>query len=154
MAVSETSPSVTAFFESYRRAFDGLDAAAIAEHFAYPGHMTSDTGQILLVPITAKPEWTTQIERLLGMYRAIGFSSARIVNLIPTQLSPRLVQAQVYWALYDAGERLLYDFPVLYTLVSMKDRLLISAISHNEIVRYQECVARLQSQHRPGSSSR
>lgn len=153
MTVRETAPSVTAFFESYRLAFEHLDALAIAEHFVYPSHITSDTGQIVLIPIAAQPVWTAQIEQLLGMYRAIGFSSARVLNLAPTELSPRLVQALVHWALYDSGGRLLYDFQALYTLAKINDTLHISAIAHTEVVHYRACVVRLQSQPTRGGGS-
>ncbi len=153
MPGSVTSPSVTAFFESYRLAFERLDAPAIAEHFAYPSHITSDTGQIVLIPIAAQPEWTAQIAHLLDMYRAIGFRSARILNLAPTALSPRLVQARVHWALDDGGGCPLYDFQALYTLATISDTLRITAISHNELVRYRAYVARLPSQQTRGAGS-
>jgi hypothetical protein len=151
--VSETSPSVTAFFESYRLAFERLDAPAIAEHFAYPSHITSDIGQIVLISSVAQTEWIAQIEQLQGMYRAIGFRSARVLNLALTELSARLVQALVHWALYDGGKRLLYDFQALYTLAQINDTLRISAIAHNEMVRYREAVARLQLPQTHGAGS-
>ena len=54
--------------------------------------MTSDTGQIVLVAIAARSEWIAQIEQLLGMYGGIGFRSARILNMVSSALSSRLVQ--------------------------------------------------------------
>lgn len=70
------------------------------------------------------------------------FGSARILNLVPTALSPRLVQVPVHWELLDpAGERL-YDFQALYTLAEIEDALRITAIAHNEIRRYREYLAR------------
>jgi len=114
--LSGTKRAVNAFFESYRAAFERLDAPAIADHFAYPGHITSDTGEIVLVPITTKHEWIGQIERLLTMYRAVGFASARALKVDATELSPRLVQTLVHWAPYDDAARLLYEFEATYTL--------------------------------------
>src|SRR5947208_847101 len=101
MTLNETTQSVNAFFESYRIAFERLDAPAIADHYAYPSHITSDTGAIVLVPITGQQDWIGKIEQLLAMYRAIGFCSARVLTLAPTELSPRLAQAMVHWALHD-----------------------------------------------------
>ena len=53
----ETASSVKGFFEGYRGAFERLDAGAIADHFAYPSHVTSDSDQISLVPVAEKPDW-------------------------------------------------------------------------------------------------
>ena len=143
--------SVTGFFESYRIAFERLDASAIADHFAYPSHITSDSGETVLTPVVTKPDWTRQIEQLLAMYRAIGFASARILNLAVTELSPRLVQAVVEWTLQDTTGSLLYSFQAAYTLAKIDDAVRISAIAHNEIPKYRECLARLEAQRPPRS---
>ncbi len=131
MTLSETVHSVDAFFESYRTAFERLDAPAIADHFAYPSHITGEAGEIVLVSVPGRQEWIGKIEQLLAGYRAIGFGSARVLDLAPTELSPRLVQAMVHWALYDGAGRMLYDFQAAYTLVKIDDMLRISAIAHN-----------------------
>lgn len=153
MSLSETAESLNAFLESYRIAFEQMDAPAIAEHFAYPSHVTSDTGEIVLIPIADKSDWIGQIERLLDMYRAIDFGSARVLDLAPTELSPRLVQAILHWELQDSMGRSLYDFQAVYTLVKISDALRIAAISHNEIPRYREALARLQSQRALGGDA-
>lgn len=145
MTLGETAENVNAFFESYRAAFERLDAPAIADHFAYPSHITSDTGEIVLNPIPAKQDWIGEIEQLLGMYGAIGFGSARVVNLALTEISPRLVQAVVHWELRDGEGGSLYDFQAMYTLAEIDGALRISAIAHNEIPRYRECLARLRN---------
>jgi hypothetical protein len=145
---SETAPSVSAFFESYRTAFERLDAPAIADYYTYPGHMTSDTGKIVLIPIAAKLEWIGQIEQLLGTYRAIGFSCAHILDLVATELSPRLIQAILHWRLHDGAGRVLYDFEATYTLAKINGTLRIAALSHNEIPRYRAYLAQHQSQRR------
>ncbi len=48
---SLSEAGVQRFFTSYRAAFEQSDAAAIAGHFAYPCHITSDAGEIVLMPI-------------------------------------------------------------------------------------------------------
>jgi hypothetical protein len=148
----ETAPGVNAFFESYRAAFERFDAPAIADHFAYPSHVTSDTGEIVLMAVAGRQDWIAQVERLIGMYRAIKVSSARVLDLVTTELSPRLIQARIHWALHDGAGRDLYDFDAIYTLASINGALRITAISHNEIPRYRACLARLQGQHTPGTS--
>lgn len=144
--MSETTQSVNAFFDSYRAAFERLDAAAIADQFAYPSHITSDQGEIALAPIASKQDWLGQIKQLLDGYRRIGVRSARVRSLESTELSPRVFQAIVNWELYDDIGRLLYDFQAMYTLAKTSETLHITAISHNEIPRYLECLKRLQSE--------
>ena len=141
---SEITPGVSTFFASYRAAFERFDAPAVARHFAYPCHVTSDTGTIALSTIASLEEWIGKIERLLGMYRAIGVSSARVLDLAATELSPRLVQAIVHWELHDDAGQLLYDFEAAYTLVEIDGELRIAAIAHDEIPRYRACLARLR----------
>ncbi len=144
--MSKPLPGVNAFMESYRAAFERLDAPAIADHFAYPSHITSDTGEIVLIPVAAKYDWIGKLEQLLGMYRAIGVTSARVLDLAATELSPRLFLAILHWELYDGSGRSLYDFEATYTLAEIDGILRIAAISHNEIPRYRACIARLQAQ--------
>jgi len=147
----ETTPSVNAFFESYRAAFERFDAPAIVDHFAYPSHVTSDTGETVLMAVAGRQDWIVQIERLIGMYRAIAVSSARMLDVVVTELSPRLVQACVRWGLYDGAGNNLYEFDAIYTLAAINGALRITAISHNEIPRYQACRARLQSHRATGA---
>ena len=146
MPATDFHAQISAFFDSYRTAFERQDAAAIADHFSYPGHVTSDAGEIVLVPITNRQEWIGKLEQLLGMYRAIAVSSARVLNLVLTEISPRLVQAHLHWALDNAAGERLYDFEAIYTLTQSNDAFHITAIAHNELPRYQACYARLKGQ--------
>lgn len=131
-----SAANVNVFFESYRVAFERLDAPAIAGHFAYPGHITSDGGgPIIVTTIVTKQDWTHQIEQILSMYRKIGFSSARILDMATTTISERLVQVFVRWSLFDRGGRNLYDFEAVYTLANMNGNLRITAIAHNEMLK-------------------
>jgi hypothetical protein len=140
---SNLQAEVEEFFGSYRQAVERRDAANIADHFAYPAHVTSDVGTVALVPVTSKADWTKTIEDLLGMYRKIGFHSA-VLQVTVTELSSLLVQGRVHWVLNDAAGALLYDFDATYTLGRFDHRLKIaSAVSHDEIPRYRACVARL-----------
>ena len=146
MPTTDLHSSISAFFDSYRSAFERQDAAAIADHFVYPGHVTSDAGEIVLVPITNRQEWIGKVEQLLGMYRAIGVGSARVLDLKLTEISPQLLQAHIHWALYTAvGERL-YDFEATYTVTNSGGVFHIAAIAHNEMPQYQACYARLKAQ--------
>jgi hypothetical protein len=145
MVSSEPVPNVEAFFQSYRTAFERSDARAITDLFAYPSHVTSDTGEIGLLPIVAEDQWIGQIEGLLGMYSRIGVASALVLELGVTPLSPRLYQASVHWAIHDAAGDMLYRFEATYTLAEIDGALRITALAHNEVPQLRACLARQQS---------
>ena len=146
MTTNDLHAQINAFFYSYRTSFEHQDAAAIADHFSYPGHVTSDTGEIALAPITNRQEWIGKVEQLLGMYRAIGVGSARVLDLVLTEISPRLLQAHIRWALHTAAGEHLYDFEAIYTVAQTAGAFHIAAIAHNEQPQYQACYARLRAQ--------
>ena len=141
--MTDTRTTVTAFFASYRAAFEGADATAIVDHFAFPCHVTSEAREVTLTAIASRGEGLRMVEQLLAMYRTIGVHSARPLDLAVSEISPRLAQALVRWGLYDAAGDLLYAFEAAYTLASIEGALRISALAHNEIPRYRECLARL-----------
>ncbi len=147
MPTSDLHSTLSTFFDSYRSAFERQDAAAIADHFAYPGLVTSDAGEITLVPITNRQEWLGRLEQLLGMYRIIKVGSARILDLTLTEISPRLVLAHIHWSLHTPAEEHLYDFEAVYTLAQTAGAFHITAIAHNEMPHYQAYVTRLKAQH-------
>src|SRR5512141_668743 len=61
-AMTDLKTSINAFFDSYRAAFERRNVGDIADHFAYPGFVTSDAGEITLVPITNRQEWLGKLE--------------------------------------------------------------------------------------------
>jgi hypothetical protein len=146
MPTNDLHSHISAFFDSYRTAFERQDAEAIADHFAYPGLVTSDAGEIALVPITTRQEWIGQLEQLLGMYRAINVGTAHVLDLTVTEISPRLVQARLHWVLQAAAGERLYDFLAIYTVAQTDGAFHITALAHNEMPQYQACYARLKAQ--------
>jgi hypothetical protein len=140
--VDPASKRAAAFFDSYGAAFEQQDADAIADQFAYPCHMTSDTGEVELTAIPSHEERRGQVERLLSVYRTMGVRSARILQMTSSDLSPRVAQTLIHWALRDASGSELYDFHALYTLVEVGGVLRIAAIAHDEVPRAQEFMAR------------
>ena len=146
MSANESPVTVAALFESYRSAFERQDALAIAEHYAFPMLSTIDTGKIAVTPVASKAELSSQLERLLAMYRAIGVGSARILKLSSLEFSPRLAQVSVEWELCGGSGELLYGFQAAYTVGLIDGALRITGVAHNEIPRYRECLARLQSE--------
>jgi hypothetical protein len=139
---------VMRFFESYRDAFGRKDAEAIADHFAYPAHVASDAGQVMLSPVSSRREWRSQVEQLLQMYQQIDFHVARVLAVSVKGLSTRLLQAAVRWALDDTHGKLLYDFEAIYTLGHFGNGWKIVAMSHNELPRFWAC---LEARHTPST---
>lgn len=142
---SDLAPNVDALFQSYRTAFERSDTPAITRHFAYPGHITSDIGDIVLTPVAAEDQWTGQVEQLLSAYARIGVASAVVLEMAATEISPRLCQAVLHWALNDAAGDTLYRFEATYTLAEIDGALRITALAHNELPRLRPCLARQQS---------
>jgi hypothetical protein len=141
--LTEPAPAVQAFFDSYRTAFERSDARAIAGHFAYPCQLTSDADEIVLASVASQEQWIGMIEQLVGSYRRIGVSSARIVEFAATQLSPRLHHAVVRWLLHDGDGNVLYGFDAAYTLAEIGDELRITALAHNELPQLRTYLASL-----------
>ena len=143
--MTDTRTTVTAFFASYRAAFEGADATAIVDHFAFPCHVTSEAREVTLTAITSRREGLRLVEQLLDRYRHVGVVSARPLALTASEISPRLAQALVRWGLYDGAGDLLYAFEAAYILARIEGALRISALAHNEIQRYRACLARVTS---------
>jgi uncharacterized protein (DUF1330 family) len=137
MRTEKITPKVSTFFESYRSAFQRLDAEAIADLFVYPVHITGDDEQITPETIGSRDEWVGRLRQLLRGYRAMGFSTAHILDLTVIELSPRLFQAAVDWDLRDGAEASLYAFRAVYTLAEIGQNLRIAAIAHNELPRFR-----------------
>ena len=137
--------TAAAFFESYRKAFAHGEAAAILDHFAFPCHITSEAQEVALTYLPSREEGLRMVGQLLAMYRDIDVKAARVLDLTAIEVSPRLQLALVHWGLDDVGGARVYAFEASYTLASFNDALRITAIAHNEILRYRECLARIRS---------
>ena len=133
------------FFESYRAAFARGDVAAIIDHFAFPCHITSEAREVTLTSITGREEGSCMVEQLLAMYREVDVATARVLKLDAIEVSPRLLLALVHWSLDDATGARVYAFQASYTLAGFDEVLRITAIAHNEVLRYRECLAQIKS---------
>jgi len=134
-----------AFFESYRAAFAHGDVAAILDQFAFPCHITSEAREVTLTPIASREEGARMVGQLLAMYRDVGVTTARVLELDATGVSPRLIVALVHWSLDDATGARVYAFEASYTLARFDEVLRITAIAHNEVLRYRERLAQIRS---------
>jgi ketosteroid isomerase-like protein len=141
MTSSETATGIHALIESYRTAFERLDAAAIADHFVYPCHITGDAEEIALIPMATRQDCIAAVQKVLAMHRQLGAPSGRIHDLSITELSPRLAQASLRMEALDSAARTLYDFESTYTLAKIQGAWRIAAIAHNQIPRLLACLA-------------
>src|SRR5712691_6158746 len=93
MTSNETAAAVRALLESYRDAFEQLDAAAIADHFAYPSHISSAADEVALIQLSNSGDCLAAVEKVLAMHRELEAPSGSIHDLSIVELSPRLTQA-------------------------------------------------------------
>ncbi len=56
MTSGKSNGGVHAFFKSYCASFETLNVDAIADHFAYPSHITSDAEEVALIPIANRQD--------------------------------------------------------------------------------------------------
>jgi hypothetical protein len=128
------------FLDAYQRAFEALDAPAIADLFLYPSHVTSDAGEVEVRAIPSREEWLPQVERLVGAYRAVGVRSAEARAVDSVTLTPLLTQVRVRWGLVDEVGDTIYEFDAAYTLAGIAGDFRIAALAHNELPRLRAAV--------------
>ena len=133
--------TAAAFFASYRAAFADGDVAAILDHFAFPCHITGEAREVTLTPVASREEGARMVGHLLEMYRDVGIAAPRVLELATIEVSPRLLVALVHWSLDDATAARVYAFDAAYTLASFDGMLRVTAIAHNEVLRYRESLA-------------
>src|ERR1700738_4844346 len=145
MTSNETVPAVRALLESYRDAFERLDAAAIADHYAYPSHIASDADEIVLLQLSNRQDCLAAVEKVVAMHRELEAPSGSIRNLSIVELSPRLTQAYLTMEVHDRAGGMLYDFEAVYTLADTRAEGRTAPIAHNQIPRLLKCLARRQA---------
>jgi hypothetical protein len=140
--LTTSQSTVAAFFEQYSKAFSAHDIHLLVDMFAYPGHVVSNTGSIVLVSIDSRETWLPRISELLAMYDSVGFSNAIVRTLTTRILSNNIIQADVNWELRNVENVRLYDFDTIYTLIQNNTNWYIAqAISPNELIRYKAYVS-------------
>jgi hypothetical protein len=133
--------TIDEFFAGYAADFATYDAATVAEHFAYPVQSVGDTDADPNVTTAGREEWLLVLDRLLGAYRELGVTGARLHSIQVTRLGRGLHVVCVGWTLLRTDKSTVYNFEASYTLVASHGRLRISAIAHNEIPRLRAALA-------------
>ena len=134
--------TVDAFLAGYAADFATYDPATVAKRFAYPVHCVGDTDAGPDVTTAGREAWLLALDRLLGAYRELGITGARLHSVQVIRLGPGLHVAWVRWALLRSDASVVYSFEASYTLVLSQGRLRISAIAHNEVPRLGEALAK------------
>jgi len=145
MTSNETVSAVRALLESYRDAFERLDAAAIADHFACPSHIAGDADEIALLQLSNRQDCLAAVEKVLAMHRQLEAPSGSIRDLSIVELSPRLTQASLTMEVHRRTGGMLYHFEAVYTLAQTRGGWRIAAIAHNQIPRLLKCMAQHQA---------
>ena len=132
-----TAGDVRAFFDDYRATFARYDAEALADLFAFPFHVVSDTEEIAPMSVGSRDDWLGVLQGLLGGYRTLGVASGEPLAIDVNELSPRLATARVEWELRREDASAIYRFTAVYTLVRSGDRWRVAAIAHDELPKLQ-----------------
>jgi hypothetical protein len=123
MTSNETVAAVRALRESYRDAFKRLDAAAIADHFAYSSHITGDADEVALLQLSNRQGCLAAVEKVVAMHRELEVPSGSIRELSIVELSPRLTLASLTMEVHRRSGGMLYDFGAVYTLAENARRM-------------------------------
>ncbi len=128
-----STETVKAFLEGYAAAFQRSDKGAVADLYAYPVHVVTYNGGVRLLAIPSRDAWLAVVERILGMYSAMGVRRAAMRDLRVESTSPLVARASVVWALHGEGDRPLYEFAATYTVALLDgDLKIVQVISENE----------------------
>lgn len=126
-------PSVSDFFDSYRRAFERFDVDAIAGHFTFPLHVAGDSDPVDLRCVASRDEWLETLTMLIDLYKGFEVKTATVLESTIVALSDRIAHATMHWSLRDGLDQEIYDFRGVYTLVAIDGDFRVAAIAHDEL---------------------
>jgi len=101
------------FFESYRRAFNRLDAEGVARHYCVPSTMATNDGYTVW---TDASQVLSNMVALCDLYRARGFAEARCESLDVVDQPPAHAFADVLWTIHRQGGLPPWRFRTSYNL--------------------------------------
>lgn len=135
-------PDLQAFFDDYRSTFARYDAGALAELFAFPFHVVSDTEEVTPLSVAGRQAWIGVLEGLLGAYRTLGVAKGEPLELDVVELTSRVASARVHWELRRDDASPIYDFTAVYTVAQISGAWRVAAIAHDELPKLQAALAR------------
>lgn len=135
------SVDVAAFLDGYQQTFQGFDADAIADLFAFPCQVTGDGEPATVASVATREVWLGVLDRVLGGYRAVGVQIAERLETRVAQLGDNVAQATVRWRLMDERHHVIYEFDASYTLADLGRGTRITAVTHNETPRLMRAMA-------------
>lgn len=129
------------FFDEYASAFARYDAQALADLFAFPLHVVSDTEDITPTSIPNRDGWLGVLRWLLDAYRALGVAGSEPLALDLTEVTPRLASVRAHWELRRQDGSRIYDFMAIYTLAQVGEAWRIAAVAHDEVPKLRSAMA-------------
>jgi hypothetical protein len=136
---------IHAFFDEYRRTFARYDTRKLAELFAFPFHVVSDSHDVAPLTVASREDWLRVLEGLLAGYRTLGVAAGEPLGLEVTALTPRMASVRVRWSLRRDDDSAIYDFVAVYTLIKPGSAWRVAAIAHDELPKLQAALAASQS---------
>ena len=125
------------FFDDYRATFTRYDSGALADLFAFPLHVVSDTESITPTSIASRDDWLGVLGGLLDAYRTLGVSDGELLEFDVTEVTPRLASVRARWELRREDGGAIYDFTSVYTLATIDGAWRVAAIAHDELPKLQ-----------------
>ena len=133
--------AIRSFLDEYRATFARYDAEALADLFAFPFHVLSDSEEIAPLSIASRGDWVGVLEGLLGSYRQLGVAAGELLEVDVRELTPRLVLTTVHWELRRDDGSAIYRFTATYTLALIGGAWRVAAIAHDELPKLQAALA-------------
>ena len=131
-----------AFIDTYRRAFESFNVAAIAALYAFPVQVAGEADGVSVASVPSAEGWVPQVERIVGASRLLGVAGANVARLDVDEVTPGIAHATVTWSLHTASDDPVYDFTASYTLADLPEGARIVAIAHDETPKLLAAVAR------------
>ena len=107
------SDDLQAFFDSYREAFDRLDADAVARHYHVPSMLIDGDTCVIW---TTEEEVRSNMRALTAYYRSDGFDHATFETRAVVQLRRDSVFVDISWAIDRTGDLATRQFGTAYNL--------------------------------------
>lgn len=128
--------SLQSFFERYEEGANTFDPDLVVSEFA-PSFMAADPNGAACA--NNDEEFRKAIPERKAMFEQIGFKSAKILSMEPTQLDERYTMAKVHWHMIfekDKGHPLDFRFYITYFLFDDgKGPKVVFYISHEDEVK-------------------
>ncbi len=123
---------IALFFDSYRAAFDALDAAAIAGHYSVPSVLQDANGAVVW---NTPAEVLANMEELVERYRSDGYDHATAESHHVIAIGRDAAFVDVSWTIHRAEGAAPRQFHTAYNLRRVEDGWRITVCTAYEETR-------------------